>query len=108
MKYYGELGFIDYVEDSDGNWSPQWTRKYYAGDLTKNTRQLVAGMSIADDISINNTISIICDPYAESHFQNLRYATLCGNKFKITNVEVMYPRLLLSLGGLYNEPNEPD
>jgi hypothetical protein len=30
------------------------------------------------------------------------YVEFMGTKWKITNVEVQYPRLILSVGGVYN------
>ena len=55
-----------------------------------------------DDININNELSIISDPYAMNSFHAMRYAEFMGTKWKITNVEVQYPRLLLTLGVKYN------
>ena len=57
---------------------------------------------INDDININNSISIVADPYAYENFHNMRYAILEGVKWKITNVEINRPRLILTIGGVYN------
>jgi hypothetical protein len=32
----------------------------------------------------------------------MRYVEFMGTKWKITNIEVQYPRLTLSIGGEYN------
>ena len=59
--------------------------------------------SINDNLNISNEFSIIADPFAYENFQNMRYIVFMGAKWKITSVEVQYPRLILTVGGVYNE-----
>ena len=101
-KWFGTVGFAETVETSPGIWEEQITKRNYYGDLTRNTRRLQSADKLNDDIVINNELSIVSDPYANEHFHNMRYAEFQGAVWKITNVEVQYPRLILSLGGLYN------
>lgn len=101
-KWFGTIGFAETVETSPGIWEEQITKRNYYGDLTRNTRRLQSADKLNDDIVINNELSIVSDPYANEHFYNMRYAEFQGAVWKITNVEVQYPRLILSLGGLYN------
>lgn len=100
-KWFGSIGYAETVETTPGVWVEQITVREYYGDLTRNTRRLQTADKINDDININNELSIISDPYAMNHFYSMRYAEFMGAKWKITNVEVQYPRLILSLGGLY-------
>ena len=51
---------------------------------------------------ISNDISILSVPYAVNNFHSMRYIEFMGAKWKVSDVEVQYPRLLLTLGGLYN------
>lgn len=53
-------------------------------------------------ISLANTLSVIADPYVQEHFCNLRYVTLYGGKWKVTDASVEYPRIVLTLGGLWH------
>ena len=101
-KWFGNIGYAETVETSPGVWEEQITVREYFGDLTRNTRRLQTADKVNDDININNELSIVSDPYAIDHFYSMRYAEFMGAKWKITNVEVRYPRLILSLGGLYN------
>ena len=71
-------------------------------DLIKNNRKLESSDSVNDNINISNSISIISDPYANENFHKMRYAKFMGTEWKVTNVEVQYPRLILTLGGVYN------
>ena len=101
-KYYGKIGYERMVESTPGVWTPVTTVKSYYGDVYKQTRRLDGGQQVNDNINISNQFSIVADPYAYDNFRWIRYVELMGAKWKITNVEVQYPRLLLSVGGLYN------
>lgn len=103
MKWYGSIGFAEVAETSSGVWTPQITERNYRGDLVRNTRRLQSTDQVNDDININNQISIVADPYANMNFHTIKYATFMGTKWKVSDVEVQYPRLILSLGGVYNE-----
>ena len=102
-KFYGSIGYAETIETSPGVWKEQITKREYFGELVRNTRKLQTADQINDNININNEVSIIADPYAISNFHSMRYAEFMGTKWKISNVEVKYPRLILTLGGVYNE-----
>ena len=101
-KFYGAIGYGDTVEVEPGIWEDQIVEHEYYGDLIKNTRKLESSGGINDDINIMNNISIVADPYANKNFHNMRYVTFMGTKWKIKNIEVEYPRLILTLGDVYN------
>jgi len=103
-KFYGEIGFGTSIETSPGVYEDQvTTRRNYYCDLIKNTRRLESSGSVNDDINISNQISIVADPYANENFYTMRYVKFMGAKWKISDVEVQYPRLILTIGGVYNE-----
>lgn len=103
-KFYGEIGFSELVESPAGSgvWKEEIIPRNYYGDLIRNTRRLQSGERLNDDINISNEISIVADPYAREHFYAMRYVKFMGAKWKVSNVDVQYPRLILTLGGLYN------
>lgn len=101
-KWFGKIGYAVTSETRPGIWEEVIIERNYYGDMTRNSRRLQAASQVNDDININNELSIISDPYAMNSFHAMRYAEFMGTKWKITNVEVQYPRLILSLGGLYN------
>lgn len=102
-KFYGKIGYIDSVESEPGYWEEKPVEREYYGDITRNTSRYQNGGQVNEDIVINNILSIVADPYANENFQHMRYVRWMGAKWKITNVEVQYPRLILTLGGVYNE-----
>ena len=101
-KFYGMIGFADQVEEAPGVWVDKITIRPYYGDLVRNTRKLQSRDQLNDNIDIANDISIIADPYAVENFHKMRYVEFMGTKWKITSVEVQYPRLILTVGGVWN------
>ena len=110
MKFYGIVGYCETVEetgDRKGNWiDNQFTERNYYGDVLRNTRkwEKSANDSINDDLNINNQFSIVADGYAYKHFYAMKYVKWLGTCWKVTNVEVQRPRLILTVGGVYNGP----
>ena len=101
-KWYGEIGFAKTVETKPGVWIEQITKRNYYGDVTRDSRRLQTADKLNDNVNISNQISIISDPYANENFHSMRYAFYMGTRWKITDIEVQYPRLNLTLGGVWN------
>ena len=101
-KWYGEIGFAETVETKPGVWIEQITKRNYYGDVTRDSRRLQTADKLNDNVNISNQISIISDPYANENFHSMRYAFYMGTRWKITDIEVQYPRLNLTLGGVWN------
>lgn len=102
MKFYGIIGYGETVETSPGIWEEQRTEREYFGDILRNNSSFQSTDKVNDNLNVSNDISIIADPYALEKFSFMRYVIFGGTKWKITNVEIMYPRLKLSIGGVYN------
>lgn len=101
-KFYGSIGYAETVEVKPGRWEEKITERKYYGDLPRNSRRLQTTDKLNDDINVSNEISIVADPYANQNFHLMRYVEFMGAKWKIINVEVQYPRLILTVGGVYN------
>ena len=102
-KFCGIIGYALTVETEPGIYKERIIENQYFGDVIRNSRRLQERSKVNDDINISNQISIIADPFANNNFHAMRYVEFMGAKWKITDVEVQYPRLLLTIGGLYNE-----
>ena len=59
--------------------------------------------NLNDNLNVSNEFSIVADPFAYANFHSMRFIEYMGAKWKISNVEVQYPRLILTVGGVYNE-----
>jgi hypothetical protein len=101
-KFYGKVGFVNNVETRPGIYVEEVTERFYYGDVVRNTRRLQSTDQVNDNVTISNEISIVSDPYADSNFHSIRYVEFMGAKCKATVAEVKYPRLILTVGGLYN------
>lgn len=104
-KFYGIIGFVITEEDPDnpGVWNEIPVEKNYSGELIRNTRRLqTTSDTVNDSVTISNEISIVANPYAQEHMYAMRYVVFQGIKWKVESVSVEYPRLKLTLGGVYN------
>lgn len=101
-RFYGLIGYQITKETEPGIYTETIVENMYYGDVIKNSRRLQQAAKVNDDINISNRISIIADPFANNNFHSMRYIEMMGVKWKIQEVEVEYPRLILTIGGLYN------
>lgn len=102
-KWYGVIGYAEEVETAPGVHRNQITEHSYIGDVIRNTNRWSSSSdSTNDDLNINNQVSIIADPFAYQNFHAMKYIEFMGTKWKIVSVEVKYPRLILTIGGVYN------
>lgn len=101
-KFFGKIGFATLTETTPGVWEEVITEREYYGELVRNNRRLQGAQQLNDNINISNEFSILADPFAVENFHNMRYLTYMGTKWKVSSVDVQYPRLTLSVGGVYN------
>lgn len=101
-KWFGKIGYEQTVEEEPGLWVEQITEREYYGDINRNSLNIQSSGSVNDNINVANVISIVADPFANDNFQSMRYVEIGKAKWKITNVEVNRPRLILTVGGVYN------
>lgn len=104
-KFYGKIGYAESVEIRPGVWEDTITERPYSGNTVQNnSRWNTNPDTVNDDIKLSDKLSIVADPYANQNFQQMRYVEYMGGLWKIIGVEVARPRLLLTLGGVYNGP----
>ncbi|MDE6019791.1 MAG: hypothetical protein K2H01_02160 [Ruminococcus sp.] len=101
-KFYGSIGYAITEETAPGVWEEIITEHMYYGDLIRNTRKLQSTDQLNDNINVANEISILADPFAYNNFHSMKYVRFMGTKWKIISIEVQYPRLILTVGGVYN------
>ena len=101
-KYCGVVGFAVTKETRPGVWTNAITERTYYGDVLSNSRRLQTIDQLNDDINVSNRISIMADAFANENFHSMRFIEYMGTVWKVSNVEVQRPRLILTLGGVYN------
>lgn len=101
-RFYGKVGYGESVESVPGVWVDEIVEFPYYGDVIRNVRRFSEGENLNDDLSVNNSISVVADQYANEHFFAIRYVEWAGTLWTVSDVEVQSPRLLLRLGEVYN------
>ncbi len=101
-KFYGPIGYITQQEISPGIWDDVAVERSYRGDILQNIRKWEPTEHKNDDVVISNRISIIADIFAYENLSTIRYVSWMGIRWKVNNIEIQRPRLILTLGEVYN------
>lgn len=101
MKFRGTIGYAAYSETSPGVFTENITEKTYRGNVSKDMKRLT-DEDYNPSIRLSNVFSIIADPYILENTQNMRYLSWKGQLWKIHSVEIQHPRVIISIGGVYN------
>lgn len=101
MKWYGEIGFKEEVEEKPGVWVPRVVTHPYYGDILQVSWKEQQAEKINADLHISNKLSVIADQQLQNNFHKIAYVTFGGAKWTVSNVAVNFPRLTLDLGPLY-------
>ena len=101
-RFYGIVGYELTEETSPGVWMPRIVTRPYYGSIIYDNRRLESQNQVNDNVSLSDRFSIIADAFAYQNFHLMRFVEYMGTRWKITNIEVQRPRLILSVGGVYN------
>ena len=103
-RYSGLVGFkIGNTEPVDGVFVQQFEEKMMRGDVVSSRKQYVQGNQAYDDGELSNQISLVGSQYSFENYTNIKYLVYLGRKWKVISVAVEHPRIIATLGGLYNE-----
>lgn len=103
MKWYGKIGFVKSVQTAPSVWTPEETIREYQGDVYRNSNQWSTNPdSTNDDFTVNHQISIIADPYVCENCRSIKWIEFMGARWKVKSFEVKPPRLVLTVGGVWN------
>lgn len=102
-KYYGNIGYVKTVETVPGVWVQKAIDKPYYGEVIRDSRSWQPqSEGVNDDININNSISIVADPYARQNYPYIKYLIWNDIYWEVTDITISYPRIILNIGGVYN------
>ncbi len=103
-KFLGKIGFsMGQGETSPGVWTDKVVERTYRGDILQNVNRWKDAEKVNDDVVIDNKLSILSDPFAYANLSQIRFVVWMGTKWKVTKIEVLRPRLILTIGGVFNE-----
>lgn len=103
-KFFGKIGFYITEETSPGVWTSKVVTKNYRGDIIRNYYRYDQSDSINDNLNISNNLSIIADSFCYENLGMIRFVEWMGSLWKVTGIELQRPRVLLTIGGVYNGP----
>lgn len=101
-RFFGKVGYGNTVDQGDGIHKLVVTERSYSGDVIRPSRRYANDEKVNSNLSVGNAISIVADAYANNHFFAIRYVEWRGALWKVENIDVESPRLILRLGGVYN------
>lgn len=102
-RWYGKIGFGETVEIRKGVWRPNIVEKTYYGNIESyKKRYNTQSNSTNEDLTIDVQLSIIADSYISLNCSAICYVKFMGARWKVTNVTPAPPRLILTLGGVYD------
>jgi hypothetical protein len=102
-KWFGKIGFtLPTQEVEPGVWDSHVEEREYYGDMTSNRWKRQSSGEINDNLSLANVLSILADPFALENHSYIAYVEILGSKWKVSDVELQYPRMILSIGGVWN------
>lgn len=107
MKFSGKIGYCFSVEgsgDREGIWEDVVKERPAFGDVLQFNPRWDTGKDVLDDQRLLNKISVLIDAFSAEHVQDLKYVVWLGGRWKVTAIEVVHPRLILTLGGVYHGP----
>lgn len=102
--FRGIIGFVENTEVEDCEWEDVVTPRYYTGTIIKNNQQFLTADTVSGNLQITNTFSIFGDSYMFSHISNIRYLEWRGQRWIVTTVDLEFPRVNMTIGGIYNGP----
>lgn len=105
-KWAGAIGFTKTVksENKRSVWDEEITEKPYRGDILRNYRRNEHQQDGRnDDFTLNNQISVLSDTFMLENLQYMKYVTWMNSKWTISSIEIQHPRVILEIGGIYNE-----
>lgn len=101
-KFYGAIGYALQSETAPGVWTDTIVEKSYRGDIVLDQRRWQSSEQVNDNLNLDNSISIIADPYAYQNIGNIKYIVWNGVTWKIQSISINRPRIILQIGGIYN------
>ena len=102
-RFYGTVAYAVTKQTSPGVWTSEIddSHKYY-GDVIVNSRKWNENGNVNDNLAITNRISIVADPFAYENCNAIKWVEYMGTKWKASSIDVEYPRLVITLGDVWN------
>ena len=103
-RFCGKVGFVQVAEQRPGIYLPgdPIERTYHGDAITRRVRLDNNRDSTNKDFVLSEEIRIVADKFAKENIGYMRYVVQHGFKWEIVSATFEYPRINLTLGGIYN------
>lgn len=101
-RFYGNVGYVLPADLVDGVYKPNVVERAYYGDVLNETQTYDFADKVNDDARLSERISIVADAYADENYAHIKYVLKAGLRWSVVSIQITRPRLILSLGGVYN------
>lgn len=101
-KFHGFIGFAQTVETAPGVFKEQMTEREYVGDFMRLSQNFSGSENLNQNMTLSARVSVVADPFAFANISTIRYVKWEEVAWKVSSIEHQRPRLILSLGGVYN------
>lgn len=98
-----QIGFVKTVETEPGVWENQSYEHPYMCRILSNSYKWSREEKITEDLSLSNRFSVLSDKILQEDCGYMKYIVYMGSKWTVNSIKMNYPRLEISVGGLYNE-----
>lgn len=108
-KFNGKIGFVETYEIMidgvpSGRFKTETIEKEYKGDILQDYRRWSESTEKSNEnVTINNRFSILIDSFISENLSYLKYIQYFGTKWIISSVDIQYPRMIITTGGIYND-----
>jgi len=101
-RFSGEVGYVTQEETTPGVWTSVDKVRTMRGDLIRQNANNRDSDKANGDVSLNHRVSLVGDAYSFANYFNIKWIKIDGYKWKVTSIEIQSPRIIVTIGGMYN------
>lgn len=101
-KYAGKVGFATQTETSPGVWEDVTVERLMKGDVIRANTTISMDGKVNGDVTFNHRVSLVGASLPLMEYYNIKYITLDGYKWEVKSIEIQRPRIIVTLGGMWN------
>lgn len=102
-KYSGLVGYSTTIESEPGIWTQSIEERNMRGRIEHAVARTNEPTQINEGITLNLRFNLVGDEFAFKNFMNIQWLEYAGQKWSVNSAEVFRRRIILNVGGLYNE-----
>lgn len=101
-KFSGLVGYVTQSEIRPGVWSSVENARSMRGDIIRQSSNSQNDDKVNSDISLGHRVSLVGDAYSFGNYYDIKWIDVHGKKWEVSSVEIQRPRIIVSLGGVWN------